>query len=259
MKKQFLNKKKPRGSKKIIIIIVTILLGLGLIFYSGTFFNFLGRPLWLSSNFISEKIKDLTYLFKDKKSLQKENQNLREENFSLKLFHINYQILENENIKLKETLNRLPKENFVLANILSKNNQSFYNTFIIDVGDDHGLREGSLVLANGEIPIGKTEKVYKKTSLVTIFSSPQQETEAFIEGLNISINLIGRGGGNFETSVPMDLPVESGTSVFLPSKNLSVLAVVEEIISEPAEPHKKIILRSPVNTQDLKWVVVETD
>jgi hypothetical protein len=37
------------------------------------------------------------------------------------------------------------------------------------------------------------------------------------------------------------------------------LATVDEIISEPADPHKKIILSSPVNIQDLKWVEVRRD
>lgn len=259
MKRQYLNKKQTKNPKKITLIILVVFIGLGLIFYSGVFLNIIGRPIWLSSNFISEKIKDLTYLFKDKKALNRENQILKEENLNLKLSHINYQILENDNLKLKEILNRLPKGEFVLADILSKNNQSFYNTFIIDAGENNGIKEGDLVLAGGEIPIAKIEKVYKKTSLVSLFSNPQQETEAFIDGLNISINLIGRGGGNFEASVPMDLPIENGINVFLPNKNLSVLATIEEIISEPAEPHKKIILSSPVNIQELKRVTVEID
>ncbi len=261
MKNQYLNKSRTRNSKKIIILSIFIVLFLfGIIGLSGQFFNHVGRPLWITSNFITKGVNNLTYLVKSKKNLLKENQRLSSENLELKLSQIDYQILETENFELKEIINRLPKQgDYILANILSKDNKSFYNSFVIDLGLDDGINEGYLIYANGYIPIAKVDKVYNKTSLAVLFSNPSQITEAFFDELNISVSLVGRGGGNFEAIVPMDLSISNGTKVYLPGNNSSVLAVVDETISEPADPHKKIILSSPVNIQDLKWVEVKRD
>ena len=258
MKNQYLDKKQNKRVRRIIILSIFIILFLtGLVGLSGQFFNYVGRPLWISSNFITKNIDNLGFLIKSKKSLFEENQKLRAQNLELELSHIDYQILETENFELKEIINRLPPTgNFILANILSKNNQSFYNTFIVDVGLLDEVEEGDLIYANGHIPIAKIEKVYKNSSSATLFSNPNQITEAFLDELNISLSLVGRGGGNFEAIVPVELSVLNEAKVYLPGNNSSVLATVDEIISEPADPHKKIILSSPINIQDLKWVEV---
>lgn len=261
MKNQYLNKRQNRNSKKIIILSIFIILFLtGIVGLSGQFFNHIGRPLWLSSNFITKGVSNITFLIKSKKNLFRENQKLRSLNLELELSQIDYQILETENFELKEIINRLPKQgDYVLANILSKDNKSFYNTFVIDLGLEEGIKEGNLVYANGYIPIARVEKIYEKTSLAVLFSNPKQITEAFFDELNISVSLVGRGGGNFEAIVPVDLSILNGTKVYLPGNNSSILAIVNETISDPADPHKKIILSSPVNIQDLKWVEVKRD
>ncbi len=261
MKNQYLNKRQNRNSKKIIILSIFIILFLvGIVGLSGQFFNHLGRPIWISSNFITKGINNLTFLVKSKKNLFKENQRLSSENLELKLSQVDYQILEKENFELKEIINRLPEQgDYILANILSKDNKSFYNTFVIDLGLKDSVKEGDLVYANGYIPIARVEKIYEKTSLAVLFSNPKQITEAFFDELNISVSLVGRGGGNFEAIVPVDLTVLNGSKVYLPGNNSAVLATVDETISDPSDPHKKIILSSPVNIQDLKWVEVKRD
>lgn len=171
---------------------------------------------------------------------------------------IDYQVLKSENEQLKELLGRIsPKYNFTLANILAKPNSSPYDTIIIDVGSNLDITEGLQVFADGNMPIGEIGKVYENSSLVMLYSNPGQVTEAMLEGSNTTVELIGRGGGNFEMTIPLDLPSENGKLVVLPSTQSGVIAVIDALLSVPTDPVKKVLLRSPVNIQSLKWVQIK--
>ncbi len=258
-KKQILRKKKI--VKNLIIFVVIILIFVfGIISWSSNIFYNIGLPIWQSKKFISDGVDGASYLVASKKSVFRENENLKKENEDLKISMIDYQILKKENDDLKELLNRKQIDyNFVLANILSKPNKSPYDTIIIDIGLKDGILEGNMVYANGDIPIGVVEKVENNFSLVSLFTNPGQKTEGIIEGFNSSIELIGRGGGNFEVSLPVELEIQEGVKILLPSLNREIIATTIGIISKPNDPIKKVILTSPVNVQNLKWVEVKID
>ncbi|HEY5589205.1 MAG TPA: hypothetical protein VIK86_09670, partial [Candidatus Paceibacterota bacterium] len=76
---------------------------------------------------------------------------------------------------------------------------------------------------------------------------------------NASVELIGRGGGNFEMIIPIELAAEKGTLIYLPGSSSMVIAIVDEVLSKPSDPFKKVILSSPVNVQNLKWVQVRSN
>jgi len=59
--------------------------------------------------------------------------------------------------------------------------------------------------------------------------------------------------------IPLELPADKGTLVLLPSSSTMVLAVINEVLSKPSDPFKKVILSSLVNVQNLKWVQVKKD
>jgi cell shape-determining protein MreC len=262
---QFRDKKQIERKK--VIIRNTIGLGLffvlsifGVLTWSGKLFNYIGRPIWNAEKMMTDGLYNINYLVRSKSSISLENHNLIEEISALRLSMSDYQILKKENEDLKELLGRLPtNKDFVLGNILTKPNHSPYDTIVIDIGINDNVSEGSLVYANGNIPIGNIGRVYEKTSLVTLYSNPGQKTEGFMDITNASVLLTGRGGGNFEMIIPVDLTAEKGTVIFLPGNNSEVLALVDEIISRPSDPFKKVILSSPVNVQNLKWIQVKKD
>ena len=68
---------------------------------------------------------------------------------------------------------------------------------------------------------------------------------------------MGRGGSNFEINVPHDLSVPNGSFVVAPHIGSKIIAIVADIVSDPHDPMNKIILKSPVNIQDLKWVQIQ--
>lgn len=207
---------------------------------------------------MTEKASDLGYLVKTKESVYKENESLVQENMNLLNSMVDYQIVKNENDQLKELLGRIPvKSSFVVANILTKPNHSFYDSIIIDVGTNNGIELGNKVYVDSKIPVGEISKIYSDTSLVTLYSNPNQITEGVIDGSNATVELMGRGAGNFEMTIPLDLSSEKGTMVTLPGLSGEIVAVIDGIVSSVNEPVKKVILHSPVNIQSVKWVEVK--
>lgn len=260
---QFRDKKQIAKKKKIIRNIIGfgvffILAITGVLSWSGHIFNFVGRPVWEAERSSTSFFYNINYLFRTKASLSRENHNLIQENTDIRLSMTDYQLLKNDLDELKRMMGRIPDvDNFILGNILAKPNHSPYDTIIIDIGSDHSLQEGDRVYAGGNVPIGNISKVYDKTSLVTLYSNPGQKTEGFMNGSNASVELTGRGGGNFEMIIPMELQAEKGTIIYLPGSTSQIIALIDEVISKPSDPFKKVILSSPVNVQNLKWVEVK--
>lgn len=265
MTHQFRDKKQIEERKKITRNVIgfgafIVISALGVWTWFGGPLNDLGNPVWHARNFLSDKIYDLNYFFKTKSSITEENHNLIEEIAYLRSSMLDYQILKRENTELKELLGKTGEESgFVLGNILSKPNHSPYDTLIVDVGSNSGISEGDKVYSSGITPIGSVEKVYDKTALVSLYTNPGRKTEGFIDISNVSVELTGRGGGNFEMIIPMELSVEKGTIIYLPGSNSKIIAYVDEVVSSPTDPFKKVILSSPVNVQNLKWVQIKKD
>jgi cell shape-determining protein MreC len=265
MMHQFLDKKQIIRRKKIIRNVIGfgiffILSIIGVFSWSGKIFNYVGRPIWGVEKFISDGLYNFNYLFRTKAAISNENHNLITEISDAKLSMVDYQILKNDVNQLKEILGRMPTNpDFILGNILTKPNHSPYDTIIIDIGSSMNIKEGAQVFANGNIPIGNISRVYDNTSLVSLYTNPGQKTEGFVDVSNASVELIGRGGGNFEMIIPIELPADKGTIILLPGSSNMVLAAIDEVLSKPSDPFKKVILSSPVNVQNLKWVQVKKD
>ncbi len=258
-KKQIMRRKILK--RNIIILgLFFILSTIGSFSYFGNLFNYVGRSIWKTEKIINDSLYNFNYLFRTKAAITNENHKLIEEISNIRLTMADYQLLKKEVNGLKEILGRLPgQNNFILGNILTKPNHSPYDTIVIDIGKDMEIKELDKVYANGNIPVGIISKIYNKTSLVTLYTSPGQKTEGFLDITNASVELIGRGGGNFEMIIPMELFAEKGTIIYLPGNSPEVLAIIDEIISAPTDPFKKVLLSSPVNVQNLKWVQIKKD
>ena len=128
-----------------------------------------------------------------------------------------------------------------------------------------------MVFARGFIPIGRVAEIYPNFSKIILFSTAGEKTQVVVSigtsndaslvadsvDQNLFMELVGRGGGNFEMTLPRDIVLVKGNQVVLPSINPRVVAVVETIISDPRDPFTKALLVSPVNIQELKFVQVE--
>ncbi len=128
---------------------------------------------------------------------------------------------------------------------------------IIDAGVNQGVIINQKVFALGNIPIGKIAETYMNSSKVLLYSNPGEKTEVAITGKNTFIEVIGRGGGNFEILLPKDFNIENGTEVVLPGITPRVLGTVVKTISDPRDAYVKALLVSPVNIEDLRFVEIE--
>ncbi len=238
----------------------------GLSFVSHGFF----RPIIMVGNNIGGKFTSLGVYFLSKSLLEKENENLRTQLVENQAHTVNYNSILAENISLKEILNRKTEDRkMILSAILSKPNQSIYDTLIIDVGTSSGIEIGDMVFIFADIPIGKISEAYLNSSKVILFSTAGEKTQVVVGADNTRPNdptrpvgqvfteVVGRGGGNFEMIMPRDFVLKKGDQVVLSGIVPYVLGVVETIISDPRDPFIKALLVSPVNIQELKFVEVE--
>jgi hypothetical protein len=79
-----------------------------------------------------------------------------------------------------------------------------------------------------------------------------------LSGKDVFLEIVGRGGGNFEMIIPRDFIILKGDEVVLPGIVPYVVGIVETIISDPRDSFTKALLVSPVNIQELKFVEVES-
>lgn len=222
--------------------------------------HFVSIPFWKVKNSITEGLASSAKLLASKKALVAENRNLRKKIEEAKFKLLEAQLLKQENISLKELFNRqiLDVENTILAAVLAKPPSSLYDTFVIDVGSDAGIRKGDNVVAFGNIFIGTVDKVNRSTSVVKLFSSPGELTTVSIGEDNITANAEGKGGGNFIVKLPRGIGIEKGDIVTIPNINARIFAVVEKIESDPSDPFLTALFKNPVNMNNIKWVQVVT-
>lgn len=273
----YLLDKKTKRKKILVVVGVFICLLTIVYFRSGIFYNLsyvshlVFRPVLVLGNSVGDKFINAKAYFISKKALYLENQNLQSKLSQNENKMSNYDSILDENINLKDILGRslvqVEKKEIILATILSKSNRSLYDTLTIDIGSSEGIEGGDIVFALGrsstgdalgDIPIGRISEVYQNSSKVILFSSASEKTQAVLSGKNIFLEIIGRGGGNFEMIIPQDLELLKGDQVVLPGIIPRVLATVETIISDPREPTVKALLVSPVNTNELKFVQVKS-
>ncbi|MEX2028952.1 MAG: rod shape-determining protein MreC [Candidatus Paceibacterota bacterium] len=260
-----LDRKKRRQRFFYSLLAILILLALfyfrtsiwsGLAYVSHTLF----RPVLVAGNNVGENFSQAKLLFVSKKTLDQENDNLKSELEEVQAMMRNYNTLLVENLDLKEMLGRSGQGELrprVLASILSKPSRSPYDTLIIDAGAEEGIKNGNLVFALGDLPIGTIAETYPQSSKVILFSSSGEKTPAVMAGNNIFLEMVGRGGGNFEMIMPRDVVPAVGDQAILPGITPRIIGVVQKIISDSRSPFVKALLVSPVNVQEIKFVQIQ--
>ena len=254
------NKNKKRNNTLWTVLGVVFVI---MLFSEGKF-GFLSRalsrtvaPIWKSEIAFTDVF--LKEVFSSKKDLLKQNTILKARLEEDELRMQKLDLIEKENESLKEIFLRSVGDNNLLATILVKPGKSPFGTVVIDVGENDGVKPEDLVFAMGDVVLGEIESVDKNTSKVILYSSPGYISQVTLENTGRYFNAKGRGGGDFEISFPRDLEVEEGQIFLYPSINSYMVGVVEKVIFDPRDSFKKVLFRSAVNIQELKWVTVKID
>jgi cell shape-determining protein MreC len=264
MRTNFITKtsgRKPKTITKGIIAIVTVVLALLVLQtlnmnpFSGLFHATI-RPLLIFEHTVNERVVDFFSLIKSKRNLIEQNINLHDRVKELEPSAFLVDALKKENNELKALLNRTASKNAILASVLAKPSVSPYDTLVIDVGTQHGVGEGDLVTVHGDFIVGTIAEVFKKSALVTLFSSGGRETDVTLGENHLLVKALGRGGGNFETRLPRGVTIAEGDIVILPNISTQIFGIVERIEATPADQFQTILFKNPINMAEVKWVEV---
>ncbi len=239
------------------IVFIILLFKIGAFSWAGRTLQGIALPFWKTRTAVVETVSPYQSAFTSKRALFTENEDLKSKLSEIEAKMQNYQTLLDENTQLKEAFGRKESGEQLLAAILVKPGQSLYDTLIVDAGTDLGVAVGQKVFSDGNILIGEVAEVYAHSSKIKMYSSAGEKLSVIISGKDITTEAEGRGGGNFEMIFPRDVDIPKGTEVVLPGIHPYLVGLVDDIISDPRDPLQKVLLRSPVNVQELKFVQIE--
>jgi cell shape-determining protein MreC len=218
----------------------------------------IARPLLVLQNSVLDKTYSTTAYFESKSVLAAENRRLNDVLASISLHAYKVDVLETENIALKEELGRHPAHDALLARVLATPGQSPFDTLIIDVGKDEGATLGARVSADGDIALGEISTLYGKSALVTLYSSSGYELPVTVGTTSIPATAYGVGGGNFRIVLPRGLPVSMGDMIEIPALTPEFAGVVRAIQKPTGGSLQEIFFQWPMNIETLRFVYVRT-
>jgi cell shape-determining protein MreC len=217
----------------------------------------IGTSIFKAKRSLGQNMNDGLDLSRSKSSLISEKNELAEKVKNLEVQLATLPTIMDENAKLTEMLARKTEATqLIMARILAKPSQSVYDTLVVGAGSDDGVVVGAKVLARGDVPIGIVDESDFKTSKVKLYSTSGEITKAVIVGKDIFIDLLGQGGGTFQTTLPRDIVIEKGTTVATLDTGATI-AIMEETLADSRDPFQRILFRSPVNLFELRFVGVE--
>ncbi|HEY4496427.1 MAG TPA: rod shape-determining protein MreC [Candidatus Paceibacterota bacterium] len=216
----------------------------------------LANPFWQTRDWTNSLFKTMFAPFVDKNKLLKENSILKTELERKNLALATLKDLAVENQEFKELGGRNVNESFVLAAILNRPPISPYDTFIIDIGSDKGIAIGDIAAVDKNSIIGEISSIAKNSAVVSLYSTPDQETQVAVGVERAEAPARGRGGGNFEIRLPKNIVVEIADAITLPSINHRLLGFVSKIYTGTNDPFQTILFGLPINLNTLRFVMI---
>ncbi|MES2953408.1 MAG: rod shape-determining protein MreC [Patescibacteria group bacterium] len=199
-----------------------------------------------------------TAWFTDKQKLLDENAELKKELESAQVRLSVEQVILRENQELKSALGRSDLDvEIVLANVLSGPGTSAYDTFLVDVGSNLGIRVGDTVISGTGALLGVVANVYGTQAKIELFSTYGRELHGVVGKSETPIDIAGAGGGSYRASVPLSADVQVGDLVTVPAFGSRVSAVVGSVEKSKDVSLNAILAQMPVNVFTLERVYIE--
>lgn len=214
------------------------------------------EPLFQGGNRASVGASNVLEFFRFKSSLVAENRELREKMAEAQIQLLALESLRQENESLKHMFGRGEKQNPLLAAVLRKPPLFPYDSLLLDVGEDRGVKKGDKVVAKLTVVIGEVEEVYGTTAKVLLYSAPGMATSALVGSASVPVEALGKGGGNFEARLPRDVPIAVGDSVVLPGLDKHLLGVIATIDARSSDAFQTLSWNTPQNVFELDRVEV---
>lgn len=168
--------------------------------------------------------------------------------------------LEKENSDLKEIMARSSSSSpMLLSYIVKKPPFTAYDSYVIDIGKNSGVKIGDKVYANGNVLLGEIVEINGSFAKVKLYSSYGEKFDVLIGKNDIEATATGKGGGAFEVVLPKDSKVQLNDSISVPDLNVSVFGIVRNISRDPARAFSTVLFSQPLNIYEQKWVQVKLD
>ncbi len=253
--------------KKLIWKVVSFLLVLVIIYFLGGVIlrpasgplNLAFRPIWWGSEGIFSGGQAIFDFFRDKNQLAVENRRLQEENNNLKIKLLASSQTESSNDYFRSLLGRLKDNNLpIVGELIFLPNFIPYQTLLIDVGKNNlsqAMKPGDLAVATGGVLVGRVAEIgawYSKVRLI----SAEENLSVMIGPKNVPALALGAGAGNFKISLPKDTVITIGDRVLAPLYNNLLIGTVRNISKNPSQPNQEILIKTPVNLWQLKWLEI---
>lgn len=245
-------------SKYVLIVVSSICIGV-LVIFLGTFIvqKIMQGPAWISRTF-NDQVATTINTFTPKSLLIKHINQLQIELDEKKSALIALQAVEYDYQQLRKAIGyESITTNTITARVTGKPGRSLFNTLVIDRGSRDGIEVGDLVVTEKTIALGQVASTTIGTATVTLFSGPQFQDLLTIAGQEgVTVPAEGVGSGNFEIHIPREIEVVEGGLLVLPENPLMVVGIIKSIKFDPRDPFQKILARTPVNIQELRFVEV---
>lgn len=214
----------------------------------------IGSPFFAFGDSVRNSIYNISNNFKSKNTLILENKFLITKNLALETKLLNYELIVQENKKLKEITNKNKSENFISGNIISWPPSSPYDTLVLDAGKKQGIENRDKVFYEN-VMIGEIYDVSENTSSAYLFSTNGTKIDAILnEKTPIVIN--GIGGGNFVSELSKDIDIKIGDIITTLGSSTGIIGVVEYIEVKTSDASQKVFFRSPFNILEVRNVEV---
>ncbi len=202
-------------------------------------------------------ISDVTAHFASNTSLSEENGALKERLSLLEDKARIFSLLVRENAELKSELSRKePAQKILLARVLSHPDHSLYDTLIVDRGSEDGVIVGQQVLAYPHTLLGTVAEVSPHSAKIELLSTPNHAFSVLIGASLLPAEAHGRGGGVYGVTVPKDLAIVPGDSLYVASRPDLVIAVVGAVDPGADSSSHLLLARIPANIFEIPRVFI---
>ena len=216
---------------------------------------FAARPLLIAERYVLSLAASGAEFFATQSALVAENKALKAENTRLQALLVDRDFLQQEYRALTSAFGHAPEDPaVVIAAVLAKPPQTSYDTLVTDAGRREGIAIGDHVRV-GTLSIGDVIDVKERVSKVALFSTPGRISTVTLQN-GVSVSARGEGGGSFRFSLPRDVEIHEGDSVFFPGIPGVYLGTVGSVQARPADPLKSVLFAGPLTMAELMWVEI---
>ena len=260
------NQRKRTVKSKLLItfFVVAVVLFAMNYFSDGVVTRFTHKPLGvavLSNDVVAGAIVSFQQTFAQKETLQNKITLLEERIVELELYELNNLVLASENEELRRLLGEKDGHlnTGILARVLSHGGSYPYGTLLISHEQEKPFAVGSLVFGAENIVLAKIVQADGKAAQAQLLAAPKNRTEVLV-GVTERITQMtmeGVGNGNLLGKVARDAPISVGDPVVLREKETAIVGYVQSIETTPTDAFQNIRVRTPVNTETIRFVRVQ--